>query len=85
MGDLASKWESFGWQSLEVDGHDVAALLEALQAPHDKPLAIIAHTVKGKGVSFMEHNRLWHYSRLTQAQFEQAMAEQSACDQVEGR
>jgi transketolase len=78
MGDLAAKWESFGWIARTVDGHNVIALLDALQAPADKPLAIIARTIKGKGVSFMEHNRAWHHSRLTQAQFEQAMAEQAA-------
>jgi transketolase len=83
MGDLAAKWESFGWMTLKVDGHDVAALLGALQTPHDKPLAIIARTVKGKGVSFMEHNRVWHHCRLTKAQFDQAMAEQGAPEQGE--
>jgi transketolase len=75
MGDLAAKWESFGWVARTVDGHDVSALLDALQAPTGKPLAIIARTVKGKGVSFMEHNRAWHHARLSQAQFDQAMAE----------
>jgi hypothetical protein len=44
MGDLAAKWESFVWMALTVDGHDMAALLDALQTPHDKPLAIIART-----------------------------------------
>jgi transketolase len=75
MGDLAGKWESFGWTVIQVDGHDVLALYEALQSRNDGPLAIIAHTVKGKGVSFMERNRAWHHSRLTQLQFDQAIAE----------
>ena len=78
MGDLPAKWESFGWAARPVDGHDVAALIDALQAPAGKPLAVIARTVKGKGVSFMEHNRAWHHARLTQAQFDQAMAELQA-------
>jgi len=85
LGDLAAKWESFGWMALNVDGHDIAALLGALETPHDKPLAIIARTVKGKGVSFMENNRAWHHCRLTQAQFDQAMAEQIPPEQREGQ
>ena len=85
MGDLAAKWESFGWTAINVDGHNLPALLNALQTSHDKPLAIIARTVKGKGVSFMENNRAWHHCRLTQAQFEQAMAEQSVPEPVETR
>jgi transketolase len=85
MGNLAAKWESFGWTALTVDGHNLSALLDALETPHDKPLAIIANTVKGKGVSFMENNRAWHHSRLTRAQFDQAMAEQSVLEPVETR
>lgn len=81
MGDLTVKWESFGWMTRSLDGHDVAALLDALQMPHDKPLAVIAHTVKGKGISFMENNRLWHHKRLTQAHFEQAMSELTIAEQ----
>jgi transketolase len=84
MGDLAGKWESFGWMALTVDGHDVAALLDALQTPHDRPLAIIARTVKGKGVSFMENNRAWHHCRLNQAEFDRAMAEQLMPEPVAG-
>jgi len=85
MGDLAAKWESFGWTALTIDGHDLNALLDALETPHEKPLAIVARTVKGKGVSFMEHDRAWHHCRLTQAKFEEAMAEQLAPEPVEAR
>ena len=57
-----AKWEAFGWRALEIDGHDHAALQEAFASPADgRPTVIIAHTVKGKGVPFMEHNILWHY------------------------
>jgi len=76
MESMADKWASFGWSVLEVDGHDVAALYDAFSTRSDMPLAVIAHTVKGKGVSFMENNPAWHHARLTQTQFEQAMAEQ---------
>jgi transketolase len=61
---FTTKWEAFGWSVREVDGHDVAELEGALTTlPHnnDKPTCIIAHTVKGKGVHFMEDDLLWHY------------------------
>jgi transketolase len=61
---FAEKWRAFGWNAVEVDGHDVQGLLDALKAfpaANGKPTAIIAHTVKGKGVSFMEDDNNWHY------------------------
>jgi transketolase len=64
LAPLADKWAAFGWQAHEVDGHDVAAVRALLQGFPDgsgKPLAIVAHTVKGKGVSFMEDDNNWHY------------------------
>jgi transketolase len=64
LAPLAEKWRAFGWTTYETDGHDLAALvrlLSALPDPSGKPTAIIAHTVKGKGVSFMEDDNNWHY------------------------
>ncbi|MDO8788029.1 MAG: transketolase [Sulfuritalea sp.] len=64
LDPLADKWRAFGWNAIEVDGHDMTALLNALQqhpARDGRPTAIIAHTVKGKGVSFMEDDNNWHY------------------------
>jgi transketolase len=61
---LREKWASFGWSSQEVDGHDLEALSRLFRAVPDgsgKPVAIVAHTVKGKGVSFMEDDNNWHY------------------------
>lgn len=61
---LKAKWESFGWSAYEVDGHDLPALVEVLRKVPDgsgKPIAVVAHTVKGKGVSFMEDDNNWHY------------------------
>lgn len=61
---LADKWRAFGWNAIEIDGHDIRAILSAVaQFPmsNGKPTAIIAHTVKGKGVSFMEDDNNWHY------------------------
>lgn len=59
----ARKWEAFGWEVIEVDGHDTESLRNAFNEVGNtaKPLAVIAKTVKGKGVSFMEHSVLWHY------------------------
>jgi transketolase len=64
LDPLADKWRAFGWNAVEIDGHDVKAIINALnaaQAASDRPTAIIAHTVKGKGVSFMEDDNNWHY------------------------
>jgi transketolase len=64
LASLAAKWEAFGWETIEVDGHDLTALVAALESvPPDqaRPRAIIAHTIKGRGVSFMEDDNNWHY------------------------
>jgi transketolase len=64
LNPLVDKWRAFGWNACEIDGHDTGAILDALSCfPSDdgKPTAIIAHTVKGKGVSFMEDDNNWHY------------------------
>ncbi|MBE5873995.1 MAG: transketolase [Lachnospiraceae bacterium] len=57
------RWEAFGWSVDEVDGHDIVAIGQALKMPNetDKPRLLIAHTVKGKGVSIMENNPNWHF------------------------
>ena len=56
------KWESFGWQTLEIDGNNYEEISAAYkQICPDKPTAIVAHTIKGKGVSFMEDDNNWHY------------------------
>jgi transketolase len=64
LDPLADKWRAFGWNAVEVDGHNFSELLATLaQFPHANglPTAIIAHTVKGKGASFMEDDNNWHY------------------------
>ena len=64
LDPLAEKWRAFGWAARELDGHDIRAVEEALlQAPYEpgRPSCIVANTVKGKGVSFMENKLLWHY------------------------
>ncbi len=60
---LVEKWQSFGWQTAEVDGHNIQAITEqvrALQEVQDKPTILIAHTIKGKGISFVEADYTWH-------------------------
>ena len=64
LESLSAKWAAFGWDACEVDGHDLRALIAAMDRPvrdGDRPIAIVAHTVKGKGVSFMEDDNNWHY------------------------
>jgi transketolase len=75
---LADKWRSFGWHTIEVNGHDLAALQKAFveaAATKDQPTAIIAHTVKGKGVSFMENNPKFHGTAPTVEEEARALAE----------
>jgi transketolase len=73
---VAAKWEAFGWQVLTVDGHDSRALHNALTSPPSgKPRMIIAATVKGKGVSFMEDQLIWHYYIVTAQHRDQALRE----------
>ena len=76
---VTDKWRSFGWDVLEVDGHDVAALLEALRSvdepDRDRPAVIIAHTVKGKGIRYMEDEFGWHLGYLTPEDEKEALDE----------
>jgi transketolase len=78
---FADKWRSFGWDVREVDGHDHGALSEALEprpAAEHRPLCVIAHTTKGKGVSFMENSVLWHYRTPQGDEYS------AACRELEG-
>jgi transketolase len=84
---FSDKWRSFGWSVQEVDGHDHVALQTALEAaPLDpsKPSCILAHTTKGKGVSFMENSVLWHYRAARDSEFDAALAELVAAENREG-
>lgn len=75
---FADKWRSFGWAVREVDGHDHNAIFETLSSipfAAGKPSCLIAHTVKGKGVSFMENSVLWHYRTARGEEFDAALRE----------
>lgn len=74
---FADKWRSFGWELIEVDGHDLAALDSALErawAATERPVVILADTIKGKGVDFMENNVVYHYASGDSALCERAKA-----------
>mgnify|MGYP000277016603 FL=1 len=77
FGNLAAKFESFGWDVYDVDGHDITQLIQAFEAKHvkGKPKMIVANTIKGKGISFMENNNEWHHNILTKSKYELAIAE----------
>ncbi len=84
LGSIQKKFESFGFESVTIDGHSEIEIDEAIlrlkssQSP--SPKAIVAKTIKGKGVSFMENNNTWHYTRLTDETFAQAIAELKQMD-----
>lgn len=76
--DLRAKYEAFGWHAVDVDGHDLRAVDEALHATHaeeERPSAVICHTTIGKGVSFMENQPGWHGVAPNDEQLEQALAD----------
>ena len=75
LPSLRDKFAAFGWEAMEVDGHNISQLIAALEkveAGCSKPIAIIAHTIKGKGVSFMEDDNNWHYRQPTAEEVEEA-------------
>ena len=77
-GELVAKWSAFGWRVLEADGHDVADILRVLAvAAHGdgRPVAVIAHTVKGKGVSYMEGHYYWHTRAIKPDEYATALAD----------
>jgi transketolase len=80
LGDINAKWESFGWKAIEVNGHsirDISSALEEAKRAKGKPIIIIAETVKGKGISFMEGKNIWHGKPIDDEHFNIAMKELS--------
>ena len=79
LGNIAQKFEAFGFETLTLDGHDEGAIdiaYSALKSSRNgRPKAIVANTVKGKGISFMEHDNIWHYTRLSDATYGAALRE----------
>lgn len=78
LGDLSAKWEAFGWHVQEVDGHDISALDGAYEeaiAEKERPSVIVARTIIGKGVSYMEGEYTWHHGVPDEEQYARAMAD----------
>ena len=77
VGNLKDKWSSFGWYTVELDGHNIQELYNFFKESKkiDKPKAIIANTIKGKGFSFSENNNDWHHSILSKSFYEKAIKE----------
>lgn len=73
--NMSARWSAFGWDTHDVEGHDVTALEQLLSSPQQGPKAIIAHTIKGKGVSFMADRLEWHYKSPDNEQYNQAVKE----------
>lgn len=80
MSPLENKWIDFGWDVLSIDGHNIESILDAYNHKGDKPLVILAHTVKGKGISFMENNWKYHNASLSKELYDQALEELEAAN-----
>ena len=85
LGDIKDKFDSFGWKTYKINGHSISEIIEILdhvtqesheeKSKQDKPVMIIANTVKGKGVSFMEGKAEWHGAVPTEEQYDAALTE----------
>jgi transketolase len=78
MGSLAEKWKSFGWNVVELNGHDMHEIVNKLDIAvryRGQPTVLVAHTLKGKGISFMEGENQWHHGELSQQLYSCAVAE----------
>ena len=64
IDDLAKKFNAFGWRDIEINGHSHNEIIKALSTKSKKPIAIIANTIKGKGIKFMENNPEWHHKNI---------------------
>lgn len=83
LEDLKAKWEAFGWHVIEIDGHNIESILDACsmaRAIVEKPVVIIAHTIPGKGVPFMEYDYHWHGAPPDSKQAKEALAKLRSLD-----
>ena len=69
------KWEAFGWEVRIIDGHNIEEIYNAIKGNNEKPFVVLAKTIKGKGISFMENNPIWHNHNLSYEQYEIAINE----------
>ncbi len=78
LGDLRAKWEAFGWHVIETDGHDIAKLIDVFRSipvVPGKPHLVLAHTIKGRGVSFIENHAEWHHKVPSEEELKRALKE----------
>jgi len=75
MDPMEKKWQDFGWDTVVIDGHNIKEVISAYELNNERPTAILAHTVKGKGISFMENNWKYHNASLTKQLYEEAVRE----------
>ena len=77
---FAEKWNAFGWNVIEADGHDIGSLYNAFHTikQESKPTVILAHTIKGHGSLFMENDNSWHHNHLSNEQYDLALSELEA-------
>jgi len=83
---IKNRWEAFGWKVIEIDGHNFKEILQAFKiatSTTSRPTTIIAHTIKGKGISFMENDNSWHQRQLTEEQYQLALNETSSYKESE--
>ena len=78
LGDVSAKWKSFGWKVIEINGHEPEKISDAIDEAkkvRGSPTIILAHTIKGKGVSFMENTHVWHGRKISKEEYEKAVSE----------
>ncbi len=75
LDNIQNKFIAFNWETIEINGHNHDEIINALTMNTTKPLCIIANTIKGKGISFMEHNNLWHYKNIQEDNYKEATKE----------
>jgi len=78
LGDVSAKWKSFGWKVIEINGHEPEKISDAIDEAkkvRGSPTIILAHTIKGKGVSFMENTNVWHGRKISKEEYEKAVSE----------
>ena len=75
LGELENKFKSFGWDTITIDGHNHDAIFKALTYESDKPICIIANTIKGKGISFIENNPEWHHKFPNEKEYQDILGE----------
>ena len=78
LGDVSGKWKSFGWNVIEINGHEPEEISDAIDGAkkvRGRPTIVLAHTIKGRGVSFMENTHVWHGRKIAKKEYERAVSE----------